>query len=182
VRASHLLSSAWTWTLRRFAHPLRLPAAQVDDIGIWIYHQKPGGFRFIVYDVGLGHGTSSHHGRSSRSSRSSRPDFHHKASSSHPLHVYAIVFKFVPVGPYAIMRRLCYCQTSEPVKLDAIQARYLRSFRSCSALPAFSSSHPHHLSCLLICDIHSHQPAMSVHASGWKLQTTWNGDSRPGEV
>jgi hypothetical protein len=33
-------------------------------------------------------------------------DFHHKASSSHPLHAYAIAFKFVPVGPYTIMRRL----------------------------------------------------------------------------
>jgi hypothetical protein len=66
---------------------LRLPAAQMDGIGIWIYYQKPSRFRFIMYDVGLGRGTDimivgqlSRHGRSSRSSRSSRPDFHHEAA------------------------------------------------------------------------------------------------------
>jgi hypothetical protein len=32
ARTSHLLSSVGTWTLCPFAHPLRLPAAQVDDI------------------------------------------------------------------------------------------------------------------------------------------------------
>jgi hypothetical protein len=46
----------------------------------------------------------------------------------------------------------------------------------------FSRHLIHIISRLLICDIHTHQPAMSVHASGWKLQTTWNGDSRLGEV
>jgi hypothetical protein len=99
---------------------------------------------------------------------------HHKefepiAYFVHPLHVCAIAFKFVPTqlckdsttaGP-----ALTYKVECEPGAISSV-VQVLSYFTSFLVISS-SLSHPHHfhrLLVLLICDIHTHQPAMFVPA------------------
>jgi hypothetical protein len=94
--------------------------------------------------------------------------FEHIACFVHPLHVYAIAFKFVPTqlcegsttaGPALTCKVEC-----EPGAVSSV-VQVLSCFTNFLVISS-SLSHPHHFHrlLLLICDIHTRQPAMFVPA------------------